>query len=146
MRMPLLPGSRQNQNPARELRLDERRVERQNSQVLCNRLPQGDVFSEASIPWSLQDPPVPLKVSDQEDEMVGYILNGKVQEIEKLIEKGFNLKGSSDSYREHPLVTAVLYGSIETTLLLLKRGADPNVFECKTSALNSYHKCITSVT
>ncbi|WP_257265511.1 ankyrin repeat domain-containing protein [Endozoicomonas sp. ONNA2] len=120
----LLSTGQYSQSGRRTLR--ERQVEFADHQESAIGLVQRDANDTGSIQWYPEAP------CEERDDIYWWIANGATDKIEELIDRGYNLNEVSDR-DEPPLFYALNFGSLETVLLLLKRGADPNLFRVRPS-------------
>lgn len=109
--------------------LGERKVECLEHSESVRRYAQGDTNDTDSILWWYRYPEEPF---GERDAIYRWIAKGANDKIEELIDQGCNLN-HSDNGDEPPLFYALNFGSLETVLLLLKHGADPNLFQVRFS-------------
>ncbi|WP_419831205.1 hypothetical protein [Endozoicomonas atrinae] len=102
-----------------------RKIEEKDSQGLVSSLCQRDIFSEATH-WNPDFDQEAFKKND----ITSYIQQGKHDEIRDMIRNGHSIN-LPDEYGDPPLVTAMNFGTLETALLLLQLGANPNVATLK---------------
>lgn len=102
--------------------LRERKIECSgHSESVC-RSSQGEANESLSLQCWHRYPHEPEVV-----DIYSYITNGANEKIAELVEHGHDLNKSGDC-DEPPLFYALNFGSLETVLLLLKLGADPNLY------------------
>ncbi|WBA83197.1 hypothetical protein [Endozoicomonas sp. GU-1] len=109
--------------------LRERNVECSEHSESVRRDASGNASDTGQIIWWYRYPEDPF---EERDDIYRWIDNGSNDKIVELIGQGFNLD-QIDSCDEPPLFYALNFGSLETVLLLLKLGADPNLFRVRPS-------------
>lgn len=109
--------------------LRERNVECSEHSESVKRDASGGTSDTGPIIWWYRYPEDPF---EERDDIYKWIASGANDKIVELLDQGFNLD-QSDSCDEPPLFYALNFGSLETVLLLLKHGADPNLFRVRPS-------------
>lgn len=131
-----------------QVQQDSRQSIRTDSTSLCHRAielvsppnqiyhnPQGDVLDVVTRACKSKTtyPLTSLNPAWKENPFTQYIMDGNNDKILELINKGHNI--NANIYDEPAaLITAVSYGTLETTLQLLKHSANPNEYQVTCSS------------